>query len=155
MAINPGNNLNSVPAQTQQALATNYLDLSTSAGWGQQYVPDLMEKEAEVFGNRSISGFLSQVGAEEAMSSDQVVWAEQGRLHLSYTVTTSGTNGLTFDVTHDANGTAIATAAGYPAAAPLGHGIRQGDMCLLADACLLYTSPSPRDRQKSRMPSSA
>ena len=23
------------------------------------------------------------------------------------------------------------------------------------DGCLLYTSPSPRDRQKSRMPSSA
>ena len=26
---------------------------------------------------------------------------------------------------------------------------------LQAEACLLYTSPSPRDRQKSRMPSSA
>ena len=25
----------------------------------------------------------------------------------------------------------------------------------LAESCLLYTSPSPRDRQKSRMPSSA
>ena len=25
----------------------------------------------------------------------------------------------------------------------------------LGDICLLYTSPSPRDRQKSRMPSSA
>ena len=25
----------------------------------------------------------------------------------------------------------------------------------LANSCLLYTSPSPRDRQKSRMPSSA
>ena len=25
----------------------------------------------------------------------------------------------------------------------------------VANACLLYTSPSPRDRQKSRMPSSA
>ena len=25
----------------------------------------------------------------------------------------------------------------------------------LDEACLLYTSPSPRDRQKSRMPSSA
>ena len=25
----------------------------------------------------------------------------------------------------------------------------------LSTACLLYTSPSPRDRQKSRMPSSA
>ena len=26
---------------------------------------------------------------------------------------------------------------------------------ILADACLLYTSPSPRDRTRSRMPSSA
>ena len=26
---------------------------------------------------------------------------------------------------------------------------------LIAEGCLLYTSPSPRDRQKSRMPSSA
>ena len=26
---------------------------------------------------------------------------------------------------------------------------------ILLDTCLLYTSPSPRDRQKSRMPSSA
>ena len=30
----------------------------------------------------------------------------------------------------------------------------EGDDLLLTD-CLLYTSPSPRDRQKSRMPSSA
>ena len=29
------------------------------------------------------------------------------------------------------------------------------DAKLLTDICLLYTSPSPRDRQKSRMPSSA
>ena len=28
-------------------------------------------------------------------------------------------------------------------------------MVQLAEGCLLYTSPSPRDRQKSRMPSSA
>ena len=48
-----------------------------------------MEAEAEVFGNRTISGFLSQVGAEEAMSSDQVIWSEQGRLHLAYTGTTT------------------------------------------------------------------
>ena len=26
---------------------------------------------------------------------------------------------------------------------------------MLVETCLLYTSPSPRDRQKSRMPSSA
>ena len=29
------------------------------------------------------------------------------------------------------------------------------DICTNLDSCLLYTSPSPRDRQKSRMPSSA
>ena len=35
-------------------------------------------------------------------------------------------------------------------------GLGPGDVVLDGDqACLLYTSPSPRDRQKSRMPSSA
>ena len=29
------------------------------------------------------------------------------------------------------------------------------EMTGMLDTCLLYTSPSPRDRQKSRMPSSA
>ncbi len=92
MAITNGPLLNSVPASQQQTLSTNYLDLSSAsnAGWGQQYVPDLMEKEAEVFGPRTISGFLEQVGAEEAMTADQVVWSEQGRLHLSYLCNTSG-----------------------------------------------------------------
>ena len=61
----------------------NYLDIQNN-GWAQQYLPDLMEKEAEVFGKRTISGFLSQVSAEEAMSADQVIWSEQGRLHLAY-----------------------------------------------------------------------
>ena len=32
------------------------------------------------------------------------------------------------------------------------HGFRGGGWIII---CLLYTSPSPRDRQKSRMPSSA
>ena len=31
----------------------------------------------------------------------------------------------------------------------------KGKKMILLDGCLLYTSPSPRDRQKSRMPSSA
>ena len=84
MAITAGANLNSVPSHVQKTLSTNYLDLNSSTGWAQQYVPDLMEKEAEVFGQRTISGFLSQIGAEEAMTADQVIWSEQGRLHLSY-----------------------------------------------------------------------
>ena len=83
MAINPGGSLNSTPAPLQQTLNTNYIDFTASGtNWAQQYLPDLMEQEAEVFGPRTISGFLSQVGAEEAMTADQVVWSEQGRLHL-------------------------------------------------------------------------
>ncbi len=86
MAITAGGSLNSVPASKKQTLQTNYLDLASTSGqgWAQQYVPDLMEQEAEVFGPRTISGFLAQVGAEEAMTADQVVWSEQSRLHLSY-----------------------------------------------------------------------
>jgi hypothetical protein len=86
MAITAGSSLNSVPASQKQTLSSNYIDFtgSTDATWAQQYLPDLMEQEAEVFGPRTISGFLAQVGAEEAMTSDQVVWSEQSRLHLSY-----------------------------------------------------------------------
>ena len=38
-----------------------------------------------------------------------------------------------------------------------GNGAFTGETstAMLKDLCLLYTSPSPRDRQKSRMPSSA
>ena len=32
---------------------------------------------------------------------------------------------------------------------------KSGDSIEAADVCLLYTSPSPRDRTRSRMPSSA
>ena len=41
---------------------------------------------------------------------------------------------------------------------PIGKVGQNGDNNGLSEysiACLLYTSPSPRDRQKSRMPSSA
>ena len=72
-------------APRKQTLASNYVDFTSSAteGWAQQYLPDLMEKEAEIYGKRTIAGFLSQVGAEEASNSDRVIWSEQGRLHLA------------------------------------------------------------------------
>ena len=129
MALTNGPSLNSVPASTQQTLSTNYLDLASAAGqgWAQQYLPDLMEKEAEVFGPRTISGFLSQVGAEEAMQADQVVWSEQSRLHLSYTGTV--------DPVGDVNGTLtiINDIDGLPVLAS-GHGIRVNDIVLIAQA---------------------
>ena len=72
-----------VAAPVKQTASNNYLDFAT--GWAQQYLPELYEAEVERYGNRTLSGFLSQVGAEEAMASDQVVWSEQGRLHIAAT----------------------------------------------------------------------
>jgi hypothetical protein len=77
-------NFTPTPAPIKQTLASAYIDFTADGnGWAQQYLPDLMEQEAEIFGNRTISGFLSMVGAEEAMTSDQVIWSEQSRLHLA------------------------------------------------------------------------
>jgi hypothetical protein len=133
MAITAGSGLNKVPTAQQQALASNYIDFTDgSTGWEQQYLPDLMEKEAAVFGNRTVSGFLSQVGAEEASASDQVVWSEQSRLHLSYvgTVDADGDTNGTFTVTHDIDG----SGDGENGFAVASHGIRQNDVVLIAQA---------------------
>ena len=118
------------PAPKKQALASAYLDFTNGTNdWAQQYLPDLMEKEAEVFGNRTISGFLSQVGAEEAMTSDQVVWSEQARLHISVkgTVITAGSTNGTFTVTADIDG----NTTGFTLA---DHGVRTNDIVLIASA---------------------
>ena len=121
------------PAPAQQTLASNYIDFTNGTNdWAQQYLPDLMEKEAEIFGNRTISGFLSQVGAEEAMTADQVVWSEQGRLHLSYvgTVATAGDTNGTFTVVTDIDG----SADGENGFAVASHGVRVNDIVLIATA---------------------
>ena len=50
----------------------------------------------------------------------------------------------------------LGMAAPLVAAAAITYALwRAGDYAVMAPTCLLYTSPSPRDRQKSRMPSSA
>ena len=130
MAITAGGNLNTVPNPIQATLASNYIDfINGTTGWEQQYLPDLMEKEAEVYGKRTVSGFLSQVGAEEAMTADQVVWSEQGRLHLAYTGT----------ITVATSVVAISGHAGTNATyAANSHGLRVGDTCLVASATVTY-----------------
>ena len=130
MAITAGGSLNSVAAPQQQALASNYIDFTSGTNdWSQQYLPDLMEKESEVFGNRTVSGFLAQVGAEEASASDQVVWSEQSRLHLSYVgqIDADGDVNGTFTVETDIDGNAITDT----------HGIRVNDVVLIAQAGLI------------------
>ena len=93
------------PSQKQQLLSDNYLSFNggTNPGdsdtFAQQYLPEIYEQEVERYGNRTLSGFLRMVGAEMPMSSDQVIWSEQNRLHVAYNdVDNDGTNTLTFTV---------------------------------------------------------
>ena len=78
------------PSQKQQVLTDNYLSFNGGANPGdsdtfaQQYLPEIYEQEVERYGNRTLSGFLRMVGAEMPMTSDQVIWSEQNRLHIGY-----------------------------------------------------------------------
>ena len=87
------------PSAEQVALQTNYI---TNFNFLNQYLPDTYEKEFERYGNRTIASFLRMVGAEMPSNSDQIKWAEQGRLHIKYTSCTSaaaaGANTATFTV---------------------------------------------------------
>ena len=74
------------PSAEQVALQTNYI---TNFNFLNQYLPDTYEKEFERYGNRTIASFLRMVGAEMPSNSDQIKWAEQGRLHIKYTNCTS------------------------------------------------------------------
>jgi hypothetical protein len=89
------------------ALNENYLQFTDSSAnnfsdFAKQYLPELYEQEVERYGNRTIGGFLRMVGAEMPMSSDQVIWSEQNRLHVGYescVVTDNDTITITFGAT--------------------------------------------------------
>lgn len=87
------------PSAEQVALQTNYI---TNFNFLNQYLPDTYEKEFERYGNRTVASFLRMVGAEMPSNSDQIKWAEQGRLHIKYTNCTSasaaGASTATFTV---------------------------------------------------------
>jgi hypothetical protein len=93
-----GTNYGSIkPSQKQQPLESNYLNFTTPGTdantFAQQYLPEIYEAEVERYGNRTLSGFLRMVGAEMPMSSDQIVWSEQNRLHIAYNNVAAATNG--------------------------------------------------------------
>ena len=98
------------PSATQIPLATNYI---TDFNFLNQYLPDTYEKEFERYGNRSVSSFLRMVGAEMPCESDLIKWAEQGRLHVSYTqvgtVAIAGNDNPVFQVNDN-----LATPGAYP-----------------------------------------
>ena len=119
-----------VPAQKRMTLESNYLDFTGGANdFAQQYLPELYEQEVERYGNRTLSGFLRMVGAEMPMTSDQIVWSEQNRLHVAYkglaaaiTIANSGTTNAVVTVEPDLTGTSQSQIA-----------IRVGQTVLLSD----------------------
>ncbi|GAF81925.1 unnamed protein product, partial [marine sediment metagenome] len=99
-----------IPTQKQTTLSSNYLQWNDAAGenfadFAQQYLPELYEQEVERFGNRTLSGFLRMVGAEMPMTSDQVIWSEQNRLHIGYDDVSlnSGTSVFTVNIPQPGN----------------------------------------------------
>ena len=77
------------PRPIKGLFGDNYLSLA-DMDFTQQFLPEVYEKEIERYGNRTITGFLRMVGAEMPMASDQVVWSEQGRLHIAYDTAITG-----------------------------------------------------------------
>jgi len=103
------------PAVQKRTLATNYLNFHTGGvNWAQQYLPELYEQEVERYGNRTVSSFLRMLGAEMPMASDQVIWSEQGRLHLAYNGSVNVTNGIITSIT------------GIDSGATEAHAVRKG-----------------------------
>ena len=97
-----------VPSQQQQTLANNYLNFTGGQNdFSQQYLPELYEAEVERYGNRTLSGFLRMVGAEMPMTSDQVIWSEQNRLHIAYNDCTSASGAGTITIPVTAAGAAV------------------------------------------------
>ena len=93
---------------------------------------------------RSVTGILTDVGPEEL-----------AHLEMVATIVHQLTRDMTMEEIEKAGFQAYFvdhTAGVYPQAAA---GFPFDALCLASKGCLLYTSPSPRDRQKSRMPSSA
>ena len=105
------------PRPSQDVYNDNYLSFDSADGGGtfaQQFLPEIYEKEVERYGKRTISGFLKMVGAEMPMASDQVIWSEQGRLHVAYSDEVSGeaaninnADGNSITIPTEADGTSL------------------------------------------------
>jgi hypothetical protein len=116
-----------VPMPKKVAVQDNYIDFQGAnfSQWTQQYLPELYEAEVERYGNRTLGGFLRMVGAEMPMTSDQVIWSEQNRLHIAYD---------TVQVANAVGGFPAVTVTITPGANPNpSSGIRVGATLLVSD----------------------
>ena len=97
---------------------------------------------------------ISDIHITDKESPNQLIYIQ--RLHPDLPVGASLYSGVMLYTTHMLDA-AIQTANALHKQKPLDFGLSLGDACNTAqyNDCLLYTSPSPRDRTRSRMPSSA
>ena len=114
-----------VPMPNQVTVQDNYIDFADTNfdTWAQQYLPELYEQEVERYGNRTLAGFLRMVGAEMPMTSDQVIWSEQNRLHIAYdncAVAANAGSSITVTITPGASN-------------PATSAIRNGNTILITD----------------------
>jgi len=115
------------PRPTQTLWGDNYLSFDSASGGGtfaQQFLPEIYEKEVERYGNRTVSGFLKMVGAEMPLQSDQVIWSEQGRIHVAY------------DGIATANQVEILSNTGNTITVPTGHLVQLHDTIIIAKAAV-------------------
>jgi len=126
---------------TQQILSTNYLTFDQGQNdWAQQYLPELYEQEIERYGDRTVAGFLEGSSAMIPMASDQVIWEEQGRLHI-----------------YSDNAT-VGTAANGEIDFPEPHAIRRGAVIVLSDGTVTvkaYVKDVPANNQILVLPYNA
>ena len=121
-----GGSYSLTPSPSPTVSDTNYIDFTAEAtkGWAQQYLPELYEEEVERYGNRTIGGFLKMVGAEMPMSSDQVIWSEQNRLHIAYKSNAVAANSTVVLAT----GTGVVTLG-----SALANSLRAGNTVIICD----------------------
>ena len=124
-----------IPAQKKMALETNFMSFNDASGrdFAQQYLPELYEAEVERYGNRTLSGFLRMVGAEMPMTSDQIIWSEQNRLHVAYKGLQSAISETGSGTTYSITVTPDLSDTGLGGAAQTKHAIRANQTVLLSD----------------------
>ncbi|QQV89721.1 structural protein /major capsid protein [Cellulophaga phage Calle_1] len=69
------------PSSVKAPSQTNYIDVFD---YTNQFAPDAYEELVSIYGDQSLTGMIFNLGSEEAISSDQYIWTEKGRLHTSY-----------------------------------------------------------------------
>ncbi|MCH9664629.1 MAG: hypothetical protein K0U41_02135 [Gammaproteobacteria bacterium] len=93
------------------------------------FLPEILEKEVQRFGDRRLSGFLMKVGGDIPFTSSEIRWTEQGRLHSTYinvtlAATAAGDAGKTFTVR---------TNGGTRASTAINHNLRVGQTFIFQD----------------------